>query len=239
MSATANWRVEYDDFLDEFINSVGNDTAMSELEDITGAVFRNKSKLLGQLVAGLIETKYGHLLDQDYCACKQCNKQLKSLGKRSRKIETRVGAFELNRPYFYCRDCQLGFSPLDEVLCLSDSPKQYDIQDMEAFLSSEMPYETAKEAYERITGDELSTHHLHEAANAIGAQAGILEVCPSKEEIEKKIDQLSQGRYRRPVMMLGIDGAHGPMRPEPTPLTRGRENEAKGSGKRSRDFGFI
>ena len=100
MSATANWRMEYDDFLDEFINSVGNDTAMSELEDITGAVFRNKSKLLGQLVAGLIETKYGHLLDEEYCACKQCNKRLKSVGKRSRKIETRVGAFELNRPYF-------------------------------------------------------------------------------------------------------------------------------------------
>ena len=43
MSATANWRVEYDDFLDDFINSVSNDTAMSELADITGAVFHNKS----------------------------------------------------------------------------------------------------------------------------------------------------------------------------------------------------
>ena len=61
VSATANWPVEYDDLLDDFINSVGNDTAMSELEDITGAVFRNKSKLLGQLVAGLIETKYGQV----------------------------------------------------------------------------------------------------------------------------------------------------------------------------------
>ena len=135
MNATANWRLEYDDFLDDFINRVDNDTAMSELEDITGAVFRNKSKLLGQLVASLIETKYAHLLYQAYCDCKQCNKKLKSLGKRSRKIETRVGAFELNRPYYYCRDCQLGFSPLDDVLCLSDSPKPYDIQDMEAFLS--------------------------------------------------------------------------------------------------------
>ncbi len=48
MSTTANWRVEYDDFLADFINSVDNDTTMSEPEDITGAVFRNKSKLLGQ-----------------------------------------------------------------------------------------------------------------------------------------------------------------------------------------------
>ena len=214
---------------------MGNDTAMSELEDITGAVFCNKSKLLGQLLAGLIETKYSHLLDQDYCACKQCNKQLKSLGKRSRKIETRVGAFELNRPYFYCRDCQVGFSPLDEVLCLSDSPKQYDIQDTEAFLSSEMPYETAKEAFERITGDELSAHHMHEITNAIGAQAGVLQVCSSKEEIEEKIDKLSQGRYRRPVTMLGIDGAHGPMRPEPSPHPR-RAKRGKGEWKEIKGF---
>ena len=66
MRGTASWREAYFDFLDDFINSVGNDSAMIELEDITGAVFDNKSKLLGRLVAGLIETKYGHLLDQEY-----------------------------------------------------------------------------------------------------------------------------------------------------------------------------
>ncbi len=235
MRGTANWREEYDDFLDEFINHVGKDSTMTELEDITGAVFRNKSKILGKLVAGVIETKYGDLLDQEYCKCKRCDKRLKSLGKRSRKIETRVGEFELRRPYFYCRACHLGFAPLDEVLCLSDSPKQYDIQDIEAFLSGEMPYETAKEAYERITGDELSTHHMHDTVNAIGEKAEVLDVCPDKEQIEEIIDQLSQGRRRRPVMMLGIDGAHGPMRPEPTPHPR-KGKRGKGEWKEIKGF---
>ena len=229
------WRKQYDDFVDDFINNVSNDSAMTELEDITGAVFRNKSQLLGRVVAGLIETKYGHLLDQEHCDCKECKKRLKSLGKRSRKIETRVGEFELSRPYFYCRDCHLGFSPLDEVLWLSDSPKQYDIQDMEGFLSSEMPYETAKETYERLTGDPLSTHHMHDTVNAIGEQASVLDVCPSKEEIDEKIAQLSQGRRRRPVMMLGIDGAHGPMRPEPTPHPR-KGKRGKGEWKEIKGF---
>jgi len=235
MRGTASWRKEYDDCLDDFIDEVGKDATMTELEDITGAVFGNKSKLLGRLVAGLIETKYGHLLDQEYCKCNGCSKRLKSLGKRSRKIETRVGEFELSRPYFYCRDCHLGFFPLDEVLCLSDSPKQYDIQDTEAFLCSEMPYETAKEAYERITGDQLSTHHMHDTVNGIGEQAGILDVCPSKEQIEEEIAQLSQGRHRRPVMMLGIDGAHGPMRPEPTPHPR-KAKRGKGEWKEIKGF---
>ncbi len=98
----------------------------------------------------------------------------------------RVGAFELNRPYFFAGIAKLVFPSVDDVLRLSDSPKQYNIQDVETFLTSEMPYETAKEAYEHITGDELSAHHMHETTNAIGAQAGILEVCPSKEELEEK-----------------------------------------------------
>ena len=74
MRGTANWRKEYDDFLDEFINQVGKDSTMTELEDITGAVFRNKSKILGKLVTGVIETKYGDLLDQEYCKCKRCDR---------------------------------------------------------------------------------------------------------------------------------------------------------------------
>ncbi len=235
MSGTASWRIAYDDFLDDLINNVSKDSAMTKLEDITGAIFDNKSKLLGQLVAGIIKTKYRHLLDQEYCDCKGCDKRLRFQEKRSRTIETRVGKIELNRPYFYCRDCHLGFFPLDEVLCLSDSPKQYDIQDMEAFLASEMPYETAKAAYQRITGDKLSTHHMHDTTNAIGEQAGILDVCPGKEEIDKRIDQLSRGRHRRPVMMLGIDGAHGPMRPEPAPHPR-KGQRGKGEWKEIKGF---
>lgn len=233
--SNADWRLRHDEFLDDLIDKVGNDSAMSKLEDFTGALFNTKSKILGGLVQGLIETKYGPLLDQEYCDCQKCNKRLKALEKRSRNIETMVGKFELSRPYFYCRNCHHGFFPLDEVLCLSDSPKQYDIQDIEAYLSSEMPYETAKASYERITGDELSAHHMHDTTNAIAEQASVLDVCPSKEEINEKIDQLSQGRRRRPVMMLGIDGAHGPMRPEPTPHPR-KEKRGKGEWKEIKGF---
>ena len=122
--STTEWRLKHNEFLDDLIDKVGNDSAMTKLEDFTGALFANKSAILGRLVQGLIETKHGHLLDQEYCDCQKCNKPLKRHEKRSRNIETMVGKFELIRPYFYCRDCHYGFSPLDKVLCLSDSPKQ-------------------------------------------------------------------------------------------------------------------
>jgi hypothetical protein len=115
---------------------------------------------------------------------------------------------------------------------LSDSPVQYDLQAVEAWLSIELPYGTASEAYAQCNGGTLSEHHLHEITNQIAATVDLLDVCPTKAEMDSKIAELSNGKYRRPVMMLAIDGAHAPTRPEPSPRKgkrgRGEWKEAKG-----------
>jgi hypothetical protein len=146
------------------------------------------------------------------------------------------GSFDLYRPYFYCKKCNTGFYPLDEALGLSQSPKQYDIQALEAWLSSDLPFETAAEAFSRCTGDSLSTDHAFQTANGIANHLSILDVCPTKEEIAEKVSELSAGKFRRPVMMLAIDGAHAPTRPEPSPV---KEKEARENGKKPKDSEYI
>ena len=47
-----------------------------------------------------------------------------------------IGSIELERPYFYCKDCKYGFYPLDEALGLSARKKQHDIQATEAFIAA-------------------------------------------------------------------------------------------------------
>ena len=86
-----------------------------------------------------------------------------------------------------------------------------------AWLASELPYEMAVQTYRRCTGGTLSCHHMHERANEIAKDLGILDVCPAKEEVEGKIAALKEGRFRRPVAMLAIHRAHAPTRPEPSP----------------------
>ena len=44
----------------------------------------------------------------------------------------------------------------EEIWAFIESSKQYDVQDVEAWLSSETAYETASETCERITGVKLS-----------------------------------------------------------------------------------
>ena len=54
----------------------------------------------------------------------------------------------------------------------------------------------------------------------------------SMEDIYKKIEDLSKNKFRRPIMMLALDGAHGPMRPEPSPHPR---KGKRGGGRMERD----
>ncbi len=233
--SSENWRTLFYDFLDTRLDKIEQEYPMDDLGEISKAVFQERSEIMGQMILGLIKRKYGHLLNQQKCDCSDCGKSMQRHDKLSRTIQTLAGQFELERPYFYCRACRFGYYPLDEALGLSRSSKQYDIQDVEAWLSSETAYETASETYERISGVKLSEHHMHETTNTIGQEVGILDVCASKEEIYKKIEALSENKFRSPIMMLGLDGAHGPMRPEPSPHRR-KGKRGKGEWKEIKGF---
>jgi hypothetical protein len=206
---------------------------MPKIEDITNSIFKLKSEILGNIILGLIKKNYNHLLNQEFCECPICSKMLKAKDMAvKRTIETANGKADLYRPYFYCHKCRKGFYPLDEALGLASSTKQYDVQELEAWLGSDMTFDKAGETYQKFTGEKSSADHVHETTTNIARSFDILDVCPSKDEIDSKIEQFSKGKTWRPVMMLAIDGAKEPTRPEPSPYKgkRGKYEykEAKG-----------
>lgn len=208
------WRMDIHEKIDQILDQLEKEISQDKLDDISKALFEKRSDMLGAMTVSLIEKEYGHLLNQQYSDCPRCKKTLKARGElQKRTLETKNGKSDIYRPYFYCHGCKIGFYPLDEALGLSSCSKQYDVQDLEAWLASDMTFERAAETYERFTGETLSADHVHETAKRIAEDFGILEVCPSKEEIDKKIEQLSEGKTWRPVMMLAIDGAKEPTRP--------------------------
>jgi len=95
-----------------------------------------------------------------------------------------IGQIHLERPYFYCKSCKKGYYPLDEKMELAEGAIQYDIQKLEVWLSSKLPYEEAEEAYVRCTGNQISTGHMFKTTNRIADDIGVLDVCPSAEEIQ-------------------------------------------------------
>ena len=228
------------DHLDDFFEFLGNriyemeeGSHLNSIGDISELIFKHRQGIMGRLALSFIEKNFGSYLDQEYCPCPICDKRIKANPKKvHREIETMIGSIELERPYFYCKDCKYGFYPLDEALGLSSRKKQHDIQATEAFIAAESPYEVAAETFERCTGITLSNHHIHDVTNEIAKNLSILDVCPTKEEVHHRIDSISEGKLRRPVLMIGIDGAHVPVRPEPSPRKGPRGSgdwqEAKG-----------
>jgi hypothetical protein len=63
----------------------------------------------GKLVEALVESQQRGLSVTE--TCPRCGGRLEYWGERQRDLETSVGPIKLNRPYYYCRHCQVGFFP--------------------------------------------------------------------------------------------------------------------------------
>jgi hypothetical protein len=202
------------------------------LEQLTQAVLVLRQELTQAVTEGLVEQAHGAAMEQRMAACPQCGQTLSARGPQERTVETLVGGIRIRRPYFYCERCQLGTTPLDQTLQLTGCRKQPDVQKAAVRLTKEVPYETASELFEALTGLPLSTHTAHEVTQAVGEGLTVLDVAPSWEEIVAKITAVATGQPWRPILVLAIDGADVPTRPETAKGRRPGRKQAR--AKRAR-----
>jgi hypothetical protein len=184
------------------------------LQQVVQAVLAVRQELLGMVTQRLVEQAHEPTLTQERALCPQCGRMLSARGPVRRKVETLVGSVTLERPYFYCVPCQVGFSPVDEALELLPQRKQGDMQKAAARLAAEVPYDTAAELFEELTGLALSDHTIHHVVNELTEGWTVLDVSPTAAEIRQKIARVAQGKTWRPILVLAIDGADVPTRPE-------------------------
>ena len=220
----------FDQWLDQL------ETALPEGEPTLGQVSATIWALRQQLTGGVAETivHHSHLEEQQRpsWACPTCAHLLSARGPVPRCVETLVGAVALARPYFYCQGCRVGTSPLDEVLGLRAGRMQPDIQQAAVDLATEVPYETASPLLGRLTGIPVSSERLHTFTHQVAEGLNVVDVAPARDEIDRRVAQVAAGRFRRPVLVLGIDGAYVPSRPE---SARGRRpGQARHRARRAR-----
>ena len=186
----------------------------THLSEVTVAVWQLRQELTG----GLSETIVAHAHDgertRQYARCPQCDRRLTARPVVSRTVETMVGPVQVERPYFYCTSGCGGVYPFDDVLNLAPGRKQLDVQQAAAQVAVEMPYEEAQTLFSDLTGVGLGSERLHTFVHQAAEGLGVLDVAPSRDEIECRIEEIAAGRFRRPVLVLGIDGAYVPTRPE-------------------------
>jgi hypothetical protein len=158
-------RDRFDRWLNQLEDRVKEPTPT--LEELTQAVFALRQELTQAVTEGLVEQLHRAALEQRMAACPQCGQGWSARGPQDRTVETLVGAIRLWRPYFYCERCRLGTTPVDEALRLTKCRKQPDMQQAAVKLTKEVPYKTACELFEELTGLPLSARTAHEVTQAV------------------------------------------------------------------------
>jgi hypothetical protein len=220
----------FDQWLDQL------EAALPEGAPTVGQVSATIWALRQQLTGGVAETivHHSHPEEQQRSSlrCPTCARRLPARGPVPRCVETLVGAIALARPYFYCPGCRVGTYPLDEVLGLRAGRMQPDVHQAAVDLATEVPYETASTLFGRLTGMPVSSERLHTFTHQVAEDLSVVAVAPTREEIDRRVAQVAAGRFRRPVLVLGIDGAYVPSRPE---SARGRRpGQARHRARRAR-----
>jgi hypothetical protein len=111
---------------------------------------------------------------------------------------------------------------------------QRDVQHAAAKLVTEVPYATAAVLFGDLSGIALSSERMHTTTNEGAEGLTILDVAPSREEIERRVAAVAANRFRRPVVVLGIDGAYVPTRPDSARERREGQRHTRAKGARGR-----
>jgi hypothetical protein len=199
------------------------DVTLSEVSDL---VWQLRQDLTGGLTETLVTHAHAREQSRKQAPCPQCERLVTARPAVARTVETMVGSVQLERPYFYCRLCRQGFYPFDDVLNLAPGHLQLDVQQAAAKTVIEMPYDEAHTFFHDLTGVRMGAERMHTLTNQAAQGLTVLDIAPSREAIENRIAEVAADKWRRPVVVLGIDGAFVPTRPE---SARGRRPGQKRS----------
>ena len=93
----------------------------------------------------------------------------------------------------------VGVYPLDEALDLVAGRKQLDMQKVVAKLVTEVPYDEAHALLSDLTDMGMGSERMHTLTNQVAEGLTVLDVAPSREEIEQRFAAVVTGSRRRPV----------------------------------------
>ena len=219
------------------------ETTLAAVSDL---VWQLRQDLTGGLTETLLTHAYAGEQSRRQAPCPQCERLITARPAATRTVETMVGAMVFERPYFYCRLCQKGFYPFDSAVNLAPGRLQLDVQQAAAKTVIEMPYDEAHTFFHDLTGVTMGAERMHTLTNHVAQGLTVLDIAPSREESEKRIAQVAAGKWRRPGVGLGIDGAFVPTRPESARgcrpgqrRSRAKRPQWKGAWRDAKGFRFY
>ena len=222
------------DALDQWIDTLAplfDQEKPPTLMELSAHMTGTRGAFLGGCLEALTQELYAHHRHQRHAECPGCGKRLTAKRVDRKTASTLQGKISVERPYFHCRDCHIGYHPLDEALALAQEVHQYDVQEKVLKLATEMPYARAAELVSELTGTPVSNRHNHDALNRVAEVAELETVIPDRQEMGRRIEAVKTAPQDRPILVVAADGAHAPTRPRAGRKSKrgpGRWREVKG-----------
>jgi hypothetical protein len=130
------------------------------LAQVTETVWSLRQDLTGGLTESLVEHAHQVELTRKELVCTTCDRLLSARPDVCRTVDTMVGSVQLERPYFYCRHCQRGTSPLDAAFDLTPGRKPLDVQQAAARVVVDTPYDEAQTLFRDLTGVRIGSERM-------------------------------------------------------------------------------
>jgi len=164
------------------------------------------------LISTILEFKLQNLFKE--IKCPNCASKMHHNKFISRNLKTSFGTISLKSPYCYCNNCKSFFEPFAKVLNLRPGSYQYDLQKNISKIASSVPFAEASEIFHDTYGYKITPDTIHQMTNELGTHAYLEEIAPDPSIIGSVIDEIAQGKKRRPVLVFTADGAMAPIRTE-------------------------
>ena len=92
--------------VDEALGSADKPLSLSEIEDIALKV---RGQIGAAVTQALVAKQAPVVVPGPVCA--QCGREMHIKGPKKRRVVSRSGEVEWERPYYYCEQCRRGFFP--------------------------------------------------------------------------------------------------------------------------------
>jgi len=80
---------------------------LTQIEDIVLKLRKRFGEQMAQAVIQMQEKRQ----PAEKMICSECGREMVTKGEKSNQVETRVGAIQIERGYFYCPECKQGIFP--------------------------------------------------------------------------------------------------------------------------------
>jgi hypothetical protein len=186
----------------------------SPLMEVPATVLALRPQLTGALPETIVAHVHRGEHDRQQLPCPRCGEVLQARELGCRTVETMVGPIQIERPSVSWRPCRCGSSPCAAAWGVVAGCQQLAIHQAVASLVTEVPYDTAQGLFRDLTGGPCGSERRHTVANHMAEGLTVLDVAPSREESSRRVAAVAAGRWRRPVLVRGMDGASVPRRPD-------------------------